>query len=146
MDVRLVRVQAVSIMHPKRITRNFKQYPYVFLYSSLIYQIWYNGLDSDRFCAPEHIIQMSNSSICWPFGEKRLFHPNYYFFRIEAFFSNSTFFHCFPPNPYTRRCVSTIESLSLFRDIVKNHGKIQVISWFFGFSLIFYLSVYFNYL
>ena len=41
--------------------------------------------------------------------------------------------------------VSTIESLSLFREIVKNHCKLPVRSWFFGFSLIFDFSVYFNY-
>ncbi len=100
----------------------------------------------------------------------KLFHPNYYFFRIEAFldekkggkkksgfsskllffqnrglFFKLVIFHCFSPNPYTRRCVSTIESLSLFREIVKNHGKLPVRSWFFGFSLIFDFSVYFNY-
>ena len=30
----------------------------------IFYQNWYNGLDLNRFCAPEHIIEMSNSLIC----------------------------------------------------------------------------------
>ena len=89
---------------------------------------------------------MSNSSFVCPFGEKLLFRPNYYFFKIDAFLFKLDFFRCFSPNPYTRRCVSTIESLSLFREIVKNHCKLQVRSWFFGFSLILDFSVYFNYL
>ena len=49
-------------------------------------------------------------------------------------------------------CVSTMGSLSLFRKTVKDHYKLQVRSWFFGFSLISRnkgkqcLFVYFNYL
>ena len=66
------------------------------------------------------------------------------FFGIEAFFQ-TRHFSLFSPNPYTRMCVSTIESLSLFREIVKNHCNLPVKSWFFGFSLIFDFSVYFNY-
>ena len=38
-------------------------------------------------------------------------------------------------------CVSTIGSFSLFGKQMKNHGKLQVGSWFFGFSLIFDFSV-----
>ena len=34
---------------------------FVFFYF-IFAQSWYNGLDSDRFCGPEHIIQKSNSS------------------------------------------------------------------------------------
>ena len=34
-----------------------------FWFLSYVYQNWLFGLDSDRFCAPEHIIEMSNSSI-----------------------------------------------------------------------------------
>ena len=54
----------------RKITRNFKPYPDWFRDFSFIYQIWYNGLDLNRFCAPEHIIEMSNSLILLPFGEK----------------------------------------------------------------------------
>ena len=57
-------------------------------------------------------------------------------------FSEHAFFCCFRPNPYTRMCVSTIGSYSFFCKIVKTHGKSQVESWIFGFSLIFDLSVY----
>ena len=39
-------------------------------------------------------------------------------------------------------CVSTIGSYSTFGKIVKKHGKTQVESWVFGFSLIFDFSVY----
>ena len=152
----------------------------------LIYQIRYNGLDLNRFCAPEHIIQMSHSPIFWPFGEKQLFNQKYYFYNIfinswlmgwiligfallntlykcqihrfvdplvkNNFLIRTTFFSeqrhffrtrhfsLFLPNPYTRMCISTIESLSLFREIVKNHGELLVRSWFWGFSLIFDFS------
>ena len=62
-------------------TRKLKPYPdSFFLKFWLIYQIWVNGLDLNRFCAPEHIIEASNSLIFWPFGGKRFFRPNYYFF------------------------------------------------------------------
>ena len=48
-------------------------------------------------------------------------------------------------NPYTRMCVSTIGSLSLFRKIMRNHCETPVESWFAFISLIFDFSVYFNY-
>ena len=70
---------------------NFKAYPDFFIDFSFIYQLWVNGLDLNRFCAAEHIIQMSNSSIFGPFGEKSLFHPNYYFSHNRSLFSNSSF-------------------------------------------------------
>ena len=54
-------------------------------------------------------------------------------------------FHCLSPNPYTRRCIWTIPELSFFREIVKDHCKLQVSSWFGGFSLISDFSAYFNY-
>ena len=76
---------------------------------------------------------------------KTTFPSELLFFQNRGLFFGPVIFHCFPPNPYTRRCVSTIESLSLFREILKNHGKLPVRSWFFGFSLIFDFSVYFNY-
>ena len=79
------------------------------------------------------------------FSEKSAFEPGLLFFQETPFFE-LVIFHCFSPNPYTRMCVLTIESLSLFREIVKNHGKLQVGSWFLGFSLIFDFSVCFNYL
>ena len=49
---------------PKTNTRNSKPYPDLFRDFSLIYQTWVNGLDLNRFRAPEHITQMSYSSIC----------------------------------------------------------------------------------
>ena len=50
-------------------TRNTNSGPIsIFGFLQYFYQNRVNGLDLDRFCAPEHIIQMSNSSICWPFG------------------------------------------------------------------------------
>ena len=56
--------QTNSQANIKNNTRNFKPYPDSFHDVSLIYQIWYIGLDLNRLCAPEHIIEMSNSSIC----------------------------------------------------------------------------------
>ena len=44
-------------------TRNSKPYPDVFHVSSLVYQIWVNGLDLFRFCAPDRIVEKSNSLI-----------------------------------------------------------------------------------
>ena len=76
---------------------------------------------------------------------KIVFSSELLFFITEVFFFKLVIFHCFLPNPYTRICVSTIESLSLFCEIVKNHGKLPVRSWVFGFSLIFDFSAYFNY-
>ena len=66
------------------------------------------------------------------------------FKRYNPFFE-IVMFPCFRPTPYTSMCVLTIGSFSLFRKIVKTHGKAPVESWFFGISLIFDFSVYFNY-
>ena len=43
------------------------------------YRMWANGLDLNRLCAPAGIVEMSNSSICWSFGEEQFFHPSYSF-------------------------------------------------------------------
>ena len=52
------------------------------------------------------------------FSEKSAFEPGLLFFQETFFFELVIFLH-FSPNPYTRRCVSTIESLSFFREILK---------------------------
>ena len=77
--------------------------------------------------------------------EKFAFEPRLLFLPETGFFSNSSLFP-FLQKPYTIMCVLTIGSLSLFRKIVKNHGKSQVKSWLLGFSLIFEMPIYFYYL
>ena len=44
-----------------KFARDFKPYPDFFTDLPYFYQIWVNGLDLNRFRAPEHIIEMSNS-------------------------------------------------------------------------------------
>ena len=63
-----------------------------------------------------------------------------YFLRGRDIF-RTCHFSWFLPNPYTRMCVSTIGSFPLFVKQIKHHCKLQVGSWFFGFSLIFDLSL-----
>ena len=87
----------------------------------------------------KRICQTWVSSICWPFGEKHLFSPNYSFYKIEAFFELAMFPY-FLSNPYTRMCVSTIGSFSLFREIVKNIVKHQ--SHIFFWILWFWISLF----
>ena len=67
-------------------------------------------------------------------------------FERKSPFFELAIFPCFRPNPYTRMCASTIGSFSLFRNILKQHCKTQVESWFGFFFLIWDFSVYFNYL
>ena len=54
-----------------------------------VYQIWYNGLDSDRLCAPDRIIEKSDSLMCWLFN---FFGEN--MFWILAFGGVSNTFRC----------------------------------------------------
>ena len=42
-------------------TRKLKPYPDFVKFFLVFLRIWVNGLDMNRFCAPEHIIEMSNS-------------------------------------------------------------------------------------
>ena len=84
-------------------------------------------------------LRIPNENFC----EKSDFEPGLLFLRERGLFPNLIFF-IFLPNPYTRMCVSTIGSFSLFREIVKHHCETPVESWFFGISLIWDFSVYFN--
>ena len=74
---------------------------------------------------------------------KTAFSSEVLFLQNRGLFFELVIFPYFSPNPYTRICVLTIESLSLLGKIVKHHGKLLVRSWFFGFSLIFDFSVHF---
>ena len=61
-------------------TKNHNLWPIsIFCLFPFVCQIWYSGLDLNQFCAPDRIMEMSNSSICWPFGEKWLSRPMFLF-------------------------------------------------------------------
>ena len=78
--------------------------------------------------------------------KKSAFEPGLLSLQDRGLFPNSSFFVRFLPNPYTRMCVLTIGSFSLLGNKMKNHCKLQIRSWFFGFPLIFDFSVYFDHL
>ena len=85
--------------------------------------------------------QIPNSN----FGENQPSSLGCYFWRDIVLFSELVFFLCFRPNSYTRMCVSTIGSFSLFGKTLEHHGKTLVESWFCGHSLILDVFVYFDY-
>ena len=91
-----------------------------------------------------HSILTSKYQIC--FFWKIAFSSKLLFFQNRGLFFKLVSFHCFSPNPSTRRCVSTIESLSLFRGIVKIIVNYQSDLGFGGFlwfpSTLFILIIY----
>ena len=79
----------------------------------------------------------------WPVGENQPLSLGCYFWE-RGIFSNSICFLNFAKPLYQN---VRIDHRITFIFVVKNenHGKLQVVSWFLGFSLIFDFSVYFNY-
>ena len=67
----------------------------IFRFLQFICPIWYIGLDLQRVQHLHRICQTWISSIFWPVGQNQPFSPNYYFYKIEAFFSKCTFFIVF---------------------------------------------------
>ena len=108
--------------------------------SDLVY--WFGFVTGVTFTA--HLWNVDFIDLLTLWG-KSAFQPGLFFWEKEPLFELDIF-PCFRLNPYTRMCVLTIESLSLFREIVKRHGKLPIISWFCGFSLILDFFVYFDYL
>ena len=102
---------------------------FTFYLSDLVY--WVGFVTGLTFTTHLWIVDFIGFLTLW---WKTVFSSELLFFRIKVFFfCKLVIFHCFSPNPYTRRWVSTIGSLSLFRETVRKMVNYQSYLGFLGF-------------